>query len=376
MVAPARDTPYALLMPIKPSLCCLVLALIPWLGACSSPPARTDRPLVIAHRGASAYLPEHTLSAYTLAIAQGADYIEPDVVLTRDGVPICAHDLHMARVTDVAQQFPGRRRTDGRWYWIDFDLYEIKRLRRTGPTPAAMQKRATELAGAAGSTTEGVLELRGHTVATLEEVMDLAQHMSSVTGRTIGIIPEPKDPAFHAENGRPIEQTLVGALKGRGYRSPADAAVIQCFDLDALELMASEAGGREFLPRLVWLVSETPTPEELDRASIICHGLGPNRSLLETDGGQARRLLVDAKERGLALYPWTFKDDEARTKRFFSRHKVDGLFTDNPDVAVRARGGEARKPSRGRITPRTAARRIVSPARGRAGRAAGLAPSG
>ena len=90
-----------------------------------------DRPLVFAHRGASGYLPEHTLEAYTLAVAQGADHVEPDVVATRDGVLICLHDVHLERVTDAAAVYPDRARSDGRWYALDFTLAELRRLQVT-----------------------------------------------------------------------------------------------------------------------------------------------------------------------------------------------------------------------------------------------------
>ena len=301
----------------------VLTACIILLTACSarppSPsPARpaSNKSLVIAHRGASGYLPEHTLEAYTLAYAQGADFIEPDVVLTRDGVPICAHDITMSAVTDVAQRFPRRARPDGRYYWIDFDLAEIKQLRKLGRRSPA-------------DTTD----TRGYNVATLEETIDLVKRLNATFNKNVGIIPEPKDPAFHAENDRPIEITLQGVLQGRGYNDPDAPAIIQCFDLDALETFA-RLGSRI---RLVYLFSDRPDDATLQRAALICHGVGPNRDLLETSDARPTPLLATLQETGFAIYPWTFTNDRQAMARFFGTPGITGLFSDYPDIAVQAR---------------------------------------
>lgn len=287
-----------------------------------------ELPLVIAHRGASGYVPEHTLAAYAMAIGMGADYIEPDVVLTRDGVAICSHDLTMG-YTDVAVRYPGRRRADGEFYWIDFDLDEIKKLERVGPVPGGMER------------------VRGYEVATLDEVIDLAQGMERSLGREIGIIPEPKDPGFHAREGRAIEGILLGALRGRGYAGQNSACIIQCFDLASLERMkelasVSPSDSRDPFesietPRLLWLMSNTPTDDELERAAETVWGIGPNRNLIEDSEGRTRALMGKARALGLAVIPYTFKRDGAAISRFYWKHGVDGLFVDFPDLAVRAR---------------------------------------
>jgi len=274
----------------------------------------TPRPQVIAHRGASGYLPEHTLAAYALAFQMGADVIEPDVVLTADGVPVCAHDVTMGRVTDVARVYPDRARDDGRYYWIDFTLEEVRRLR------------VTEGAGGPAGPIGGA-------VPTLGEMIRLVRTLNERLGRSVGIIPEPKRPAFHRQNGRPIEPALLEELAAHGYEGPADPCVIQCFELDSLRRLR-DAGCRL---RLVWLVGREPADADLVSAAEFCHGLGPSRSLLEDDAGRARPLLARARELGLALYPYTFGDEPAATARFFHQHKVAGLFTDFPDVALRAR---------------------------------------
>lgn len=318
-------------MPTRPLTLLLSLTLLslPLLGCSTSGRAPgAPPPLVIAHRGASGYLPEHTLPAYAMAIALGADYVEPDVVLSRDGVPICSHDLTM-HYTNVSERFPGRRRADGNYYWIDFDLDEIKKLERTGPTPS------------------GIDRLRGYEVATLDELIDLVQTLNRSLNIEIGIIPEPKDPGFHLSESRPIEPILLGALRGRGYAGPSDPCIIQCFDLDSLERMADLTAVAPsddpdpFMalegPRMVWLVGNTPTSQELDRAAKFCVGLGPNRELLEDSAGKPRPFLTQAKSLGLELYPYTFGANPVIIERFYNKHGVDGLFTDYPDVAARAR---------------------------------------
>lgn len=299
-------------------------------GGTTTGPVR-ELPLVIAHRGASGYVPEHTLPAYAMAIGMGADYIEPDVVLTRDGVAICSHDLTM-EATNVADRFPSRRRGDGKFYFIDFDLDEIKRLQRTGPVPT------------------GFSNISGYQVATLDEVIDLAQALERSLGREIGIIPEPKDPAFHARENRPIEPILLGALRGRGYDGPSTACIIQCFDLESLERMTDLAAvapsdSRDPFesiqtPRLVWLMGNTPTDDELERAAEFVWGIGPNRNLIEDAEGRPRALLGKAKALGLAVIPYTFKRDLDEMDRFMNRHRVEGVFADYPDLALRARAGQ------------------------------------
>lgn len=270
-----------------------------------------DKPLVLAHRGASGHLPEHTLAAYTLAWSMGADYLEPDVVLTKDGVPICAHDVNMERVTDVAERFPDRAREDGKWYWIDFTLDEVRTLR---------------------VTYKGV----GGAVPTFEEFLRLVDRLNAIGGADgrarVGVIPEPKRPAFHRDHGKNVEMAVFEVLAMHGYTAPDDLAIIQCFDLDALEGLR-DAGCSL---RLVWLMGEKPSDADLERAAAFCHGLGPNRKLLEDEAGQPLALLARAREMGLALYPYTFKDEPEATARFMHVHGVDGLFSDYPGVARRA----------------------------------------
>ncbi len=278
-----------------------------------------DKPLVLAHRGASGHLPEHTLAAYTLAWSMGADYLEPDVVLTRDGVAICAHDVIMERVTDVAERFPDRAREDGRYYWIDFTSDEVRTLRVT----------YKDVGGA---------------VPTFEEFLRLVDRLNAIGGQDgrspVGVIPEPKKPAFHLENGQNVEFAVREALAAHGYLGEDDLAVIQCFDLGALERLRV-AGARL---RLVWNVGEQPSDADLERAAGFCHGLGINRKLIEDENtGEPLPLLGRSRELGLMLYPYTFKDEPGAMARFFHEYGVAGLFTDFPGIGRRAADGATKR---------------------------------
>lgn len=281
-------------------------------------------PLVIAHRGASGYLPEHTLAAYALAFGQGADIIEPDVVMTRDGVLVCAHDLTAEAVTDAASVYPGRARADGKWYFADLTSIEVKRLSKRGRSDRQP---------------EGGL-FTGYSVPTLEEMIQLVQELNRRTGRRVGIIPEPKSPKFHREVGLPIEAALVATLAKWGYvdiGADRGGATIQCFDLDALRTIRFELGCR--LP-LAFTVGNTLDPATLQQAAAFVQIIGPNRELIEPKPGAAAPamdMLAFARSHHLAVYPWTFGDEPEATRRFFHHHGVEAVFIDFPDVGVRAK---------------------------------------
>ncbi|MEM9082864.1 MAG: glycerophosphodiester phosphodiesterase family protein [Planctomycetota bacterium] len=293
------------------------------LGCSSTTGGREGVGVVIAHRGASGYLPEHTLAAYALAVGQGAAIIEPDVVLTKDGVLICSHDLTLDAATNVEEVYQGRAREDGKHYAIDFTLAEIRMLmvddkeRYTAPP----QQR------------------EGYHVATLDEMLALVERLAERTGRRIGVIPEPKSPSFHLEEGQPIECPLIEAMRSRGYLTThgvhlADGpGIVQCFDLESVERFARLG----VLPSdLIWLVgADYPTEDELDRAAAVTHGIGPSRKLV--DGPDGRDFLRSVRVRGLVLYPYTFRNEPTDLERYFSMPEVAGVFADFPDVARRAR---------------------------------------
>jgi len=179
------------------------------------------RPIVIAHRGASGYLPEHTLAAKQLAHEMGADYLEQDIVASRDGALIVLHDVYLDRVTDVATRFPGRQRNDGRFYARDFDLAEIRSLqaweRMNADGSAVFPNRYPPRSG----------DFRLHTLA---EELELVRRLNFECNRRVGIYPEIKRPAWHLDEGMDIAPELLRVLSEYDYAHREDPVFVQCFD--------------------------------------------------------------------------------------------------------------------------------------------------
>ncbi|MEM7311532.1 MAG: glycerophosphodiester phosphodiesterase, partial [Planctomycetota bacterium] len=178
--------------------------------------------LIIAHRGASGYLPEHTLPAVAMAHGLGADYIEQDVVLTKDKHPIVLHDIHLDTVTDVATKFPNRKREDGRYYAIDFELAEIRLLR--------VNERIDLATGKPVFPGRFPLGKSRFEIPTLAEEIELIQGLNKSTARDVGIYAEVKQPAWHRNAGFEISRIVIQVLKDYGYESKTDRAYLQCFD--------------------------------------------------------------------------------------------------------------------------------------------------
>lgn len=287
-------------------------------------------PIVIAHRGASGFLPEHTLEAYAVAHALGADYVELDLVLTSDGAFVALHDVTLQLTTDVEGRFPERARRDGNWYAIDFTLDEIKQL--------AVHERARPDGAPAmpGRFPQGASSFE---VPTLAEAIELIQGMNATTGRHVGIYPEIKRPAWHAEQGQPMEAALLEVLTAYGYVGPDARVFVQSFEAEPLRRMRLEFGSD--LP-LVMLVNQPQqvTPRALDTWAAFATGIGPAKGLVEAFPA----LVAGAHERGMEVHPWTFRADvvpaaypsvDQELSRFFGGYGVDGVFTDFVEDAVR-----------------------------------------
>ncbi len=309
----------------------------------------TGAPIVIAHRGASGYLPEHTLVSKALAYGLGADFLEQDVVATRDAALVVLHDLHLDDISDVAQRFPGRQRSDGRHYVIDFDLAELETLRvfeRRLPGGTA-PKYAGRFPG--GVAMPGI--------TTLADELRLVQGLNKSMGRAVGIYPEIKEPEWHRRHGVDLTARLLAELAAFGYSDSADPVFVQCFDAAELARVKDELGCRLKLVQLVG--SEPPyaellTPEGLRHVADYAVGLGPHHSQLVASGSGKPRLMPlieQAHGCGLQLHPYTFRADElpsyARTLEewlqiFFEDAGVEGVFCDHPDVAVRVRAGASK----------------------------------
>lgn len=308
------------------------------------------RPLVIAHRGASGYLPEHTLASKLLAHRMGADYLEQDVVATRDDELVVLHDIHLDRVTNVAEQFPGRARDDGRFYVRDFDLEELRTLQAW----ERMHADGTPVYPGRYPARSGSFSLH-----TLAEEIEFVQHLNSETGRVAGIYPEIKKPAWHREEGVDIAPLLLEALADAGYRGPEDPVFVQCFDDAELRRLRHELDCSLRLVQLIgaddWgeVDSDTVTmrtAEGLEALAETVDAIGPwllfAYELRLVDAIPVSTGLVEtARDVGLDVHPFTFRaddlprgfDDFGRLVRFFAQDLgVAGLFTDFPDLALEA----------------------------------------
>ncbi len=342
-----------------PSPTSSVSSAIPSAPSAPSAPttSNTPAPLILGHRGAAGHLPEHTHSGYLLAIAMGADFIEPDLVATRDGELIVRHENDITDTTDVATKFPARKtrkvidgKTISGWFTEDFTLAEIKTLRARERLPFRSH---------AHDGREAIL--------TLQEVIDIAKRASAEFGRTIGIYPETKHPSYFRALGLPLEEKLVATLKANGYDAPDAPCFIQSFEygnLQALRAMISTPtvflmeGARQRPYDFVLAgdprrYGDLTHPEELAKIAGFANGIGPTKRLIvpeHADRTLARptTLVEDAHRAGLLVHPYTFRDDpvflapdyagdpQEEYLQFF-RLGVDAVFSDFADSAFRAR---------------------------------------
>lgn len=302
---------------------------------------------VIAHRGASGYLPEHTLEGAAMAHAMGADYIEQDVLLTRDDVLIVLHDLYLDAVTDVAARYPGRARTDGRHYAIDFTLEEIRRLHvheRTGPDGEPAFPRRFP----AGS--------RLFRVPTLEEEILLIQGLNRSTERNVGLYIEPKAPAWHQAEGKDLMVAVLALLADHGLIEADDKVLLQSFDFQALRRAREELGTELGLVQLIGENDWQESPADFDflrteaglrEVARFARGIGPwlpQVIEIKNDGSiDTSDLTATAQRLGLFVHAYTLRADQLppaldgmqETLRLLvEKVKLDGIFTDHPDQVV------------------------------------------
>jgi glycerophosphoryl diester phosphodiesterase len=291
------------------------------------------QPVIIAHRGASGLLPEHTLEAYALAIDQGADFIEPDLVLTRDGHLVARHDRELGRTTDVSDRpdfaarrtlKPGGDRPD--WYVEDFTLAELGTLRARQAFPG----RPTDHDGR-------------YRIPTFDEVLALVRERSEALGRPIGVYPELKHPDFFAGLGLDFVTPLLRSLADHGFGGPDLPVFIQSFEPQAL----LDLRERTDLPLVMLLVDVDGAPNvPLEMAARFADGVGPAKSLLvDMKTGRPSGLVAKAHRLGLLVHPWTVRDDyvapgfdgaEGELRAMFALG-VDGVFADFPATAVAIR---------------------------------------
>lgn len=340
----------------------LLLALLP---ACSASESHAmEKPLdghviVIAHRGASGERPEHTIASYTLAIEQGADFIEPDLVLTKDGVLVARHENEISETTDVATrpEFAARKTSktvDGQqmtgWFTEDFTLAELKTLRAKERLP---QLRKANMAY------DGQFE-----IPTFEQILELAQK------HKVGVYPETKHPSYFAAIGLPHEAPLLALLAKYGHIEKSAPVFIQSFEVENLKALRGKTK-----VRLIQLMDEKgsppdrsdltypamATPAGLKTIASYADGIGPNKALVIPRNmlgnlGTPTSLVADAHKAGLAVHPWTFRrenyflplaqksgidprsiGDLAEEIRAYLATGIDGFFSDNVAEAVAAK---------------------------------------
>ena len=305
--------------------------------------------LVIAHRGASGYLPEHTLAAKAMAYAQGADFIEQDLVMSKDDHVVVLHDHHLDTVTNVRDVFPNRARADGRYYVVDFTLEELRQL--------AVSERFKLSDGARVAVYEQRFPLgkSSFRIATFAEEIELVEGLNQSTGGSVGIYPEIKSPAFHRGEGKDISVAVLKVLKTYGYSERQDKFFLQCFDAAELQRIR-----RELLPAvnmdvaLVQLLGTGPefraalTPEGMKTVASYADGIGPSMQLIvEPDSTAVKLKTTDLVQRAhdmdLVVHPYTFRRDllpayaadyDELLDIFLNDIGVDGVFTDFPDLTV------------------------------------------
>ncbi len=352
----------------------LTLLLAAPLVASAKPPItkKTSKPIVFGHRGSAGYRPEHTLAAYELGARMGADYIEPDLVSTKAHVLVCRHEPNITDTTDVADhaEFADRKTTktiDGvtqtGWFTTDFTYAELKTLRAKERLPAVRQR--------------NTLYDRRYHIPTFQQVIDLSKKLSRELHRQVGIVPETKHPTFFRSLGLPLEPPMVKALNKAGLNTPTSKVVVQSFEINnlralnkqlkvpLLQLIDSSGGPADFNGQVTY--DDMVKPDALKEIATYADWIGPSKDRIvplnaDKTSGTPTSLIKDAHAAGLLVGPFTFRNENqfmaaefrrgdpadpnfpnlygnafAEYAQFFNLG-VDGLFSDNPDTAIGARG--------------------------------------
>lgn len=316
----------------------LILTLM-GLASCST----IEPPIVIAHRGASGYLPEHTLESAALAFSQGADYIEQDIVISKDGVLIVLHDIHLETVTNVESIFPDKARSDGRYYALDFTLEELRQLR-------VHERQNTDGSQVFPNRYQGTAQF---SIATFEEHIELVTQLNRQFNKSVGFYPEIKSPAWHLTQGVDISQKVINILRKHELDDFNKPIYLQCFDFAELKRIRNALGAQLKLVQLIadnswnesstdyiWLQSE----QGIKEVSLVAQGIGPwLPQLFDLQTLEAKPLHRFAKALNLSIHPYTHRIDqlpgELSNNQLLSiltkQLQVDGVFTDfTPNVVA------------------------------------------
>ncbi len=305
--------------------------------------------LVIAHRGASGYVPEHTLSGAVMAYAFGADYLELDVVVTKDGHLVVMHDLTLNATTNVEDVFPDKANNKGKYNVIDFSLKEIKLLK--------VHERSSRNGKDAAFPSRFPIKSQLFEIPTLDEMIVLVKGLSKSFGRSIGLYIELKAPDFHRKHKLDPAKKLLSLLYSHGYKGGSDAIFIQSFDSETLKSLRFKHKTSIRLIQLIgenkWRLSDTDftylkSKKGMKEVSQYADGIGPwmNQVVKGIDSSgkvQITDLVKNARRHSLLIHPYTFRADrlpsyvssfEELLHIFFNEVQVDGVFTDFPDLVV------------------------------------------
>ncbi len=311
------------------------MLLLMLVSAAAFPLDSVRRPLIIGHRGASGHRPEHTIESYRLAAEMGADFIEPDLVSTKDGVLIARHENEIGGTTDAADRFPDRKTTkiiDGKpvigWFSEDFTLAEIRTLR------------ARERLAFRSHAYDGQFQ-----IPTFDEVIVLAQEFGKRLGRPVGIYPETKHPTYFRGIGLRLEERLLASLDAHGWNTRDAPVFIQSFESGNLRDLRTKTR-----IRLIQLGATAAIFDDAGLKAIASYadGIGAEKSLVMPVGADtATDLVTRAHAAGLLVHVWTLRADQeflpaayaGKPEAEFERFRdlgVDGIFTDFPEIGVRA----------------------------------------
>ena len=294
-----------------------------------------NKKTVIAHRGASGYLPEHTMETKTMAYAMKPDYIEQDLVLSKDNIAIVIHDIYLDDVTNVAQKFSTRKRKDDRFYVIDFTFKELQTLKIT--------ERFNPKTGKQIYPNRFPKEKGSFKLHSFQQEIELIQGLNKSTKQNIGIYPEIKNPEFHQKEGKNITEIVLNILSKYGYTSKKDNCILQCFDAKELERIRIELKSDLFL---VQLIESKEEAKQLSHFASYADGIGPwyKQVLTKKENGkwQFTSLVKNAHKLGLFVHPYTFRADvldefssfKEMLQTLLFNANVDGGFTDFPNKMV------------------------------------------
>jgi len=322
--------------------------------------------IVIAHRGACGYLPEHSMAAKAMAYAMGADYLEQDLAMTKDNHLVVLHDHYLDRVTNVAEVYPNRNRKDGRYYVIDFTLSEITQLEMTERFKIENGKQIVVF------PQRFPIWKSSFRVHTFQEEIELIQGLNKSTGKNVGLYTEIKAPSFHRHEGKDISKEVLRVLKEYGYTAKSDLVYLQCFDPNELERIHNELFPEFNMEvKIIQLIAETEwdltmiyrdgvavpinydwmfKPGAMQTLSGYADGIGPWKAMIVKNESTRDHLIItnmvkEAHEAGMVVHPYIFRLDKGMIPKyaasfeemlniFYFQVGVDGVFTDFPDRAV------------------------------------------